>query len=145
MFCFDNTVLLNKMFEKPCTRPCTRLWTTRNAGLFGIFDSHLIPFWLVWLEIKYKVHITLPKRPINQFKPVQQSRQQELIFLICILWMQRVATSDEISLETFRLSISSIFCSFSFVILAKVHTIVLLLETAIIFKYHQDYKTWMTF
>ena len=33
---------------------------------------------LVWAEIKYVVHSALPKRPINQFKTAEQSRQQAL-------------------------------------------------------------------
>ena len=32
----------------------------------------------MWAKIKCTVHVTLPKRRINQFKPVQQSRQQVL-------------------------------------------------------------------
>ena len=50
----------------------------------------LIPSCLVWSEIKCKVHVTL--RPINQFKPVQQSRQQALraycphIYTVQALW-----------------------------------------------------------
>ena len=39
---------------------------------------HLIPSWLVWAEIECTVHVSLPKQPINQFKPVQQSRYQVL-------------------------------------------------------------------
>ena len=37
---------------------------------------HLIPSVLVWAEIVYFVYVALTKWPINQFKPVQQSRQQ---------------------------------------------------------------------
>ena len=36
---------------------------------------HLILSWLVWAEIECAVNFDLPKWPINQFKPVQQSRQ----------------------------------------------------------------------
>ena len=32
--------------------------------------------WLAWTEIKCKVRVALPKRPKNQFKPVQHTRQQ---------------------------------------------------------------------
>ena len=40
---------------------------------------HLILiFWLVLAKIKCKVHVALLKRYTNQFKPVQQSRQQAL-------------------------------------------------------------------
>ena len=34
--------------------------------------------WLVWAEIKCRVHAALPKRPINPFKSVQQSWYQGL-------------------------------------------------------------------
>ena len=37
---------------------------------------HSIPLWLVWTEIECTMHDALPKGPINQFKPAQQSRQQ---------------------------------------------------------------------
>ena len=39
---------------------------------------HLIPSSLVWAEIKSITHFALPKQPINQFKQVQQNRQQTL-------------------------------------------------------------------
>ena len=39
---------------------------------------HSIIFLLVYTEIKHTVHVALSKLPINQFKPVQQSRQQAL-------------------------------------------------------------------
>ena len=39
---------------------------------------NLIPSWLLLAEINSTVHVALPKPPINQFKPVQQSRQQTL-------------------------------------------------------------------
>ena len=39
---------------------------------------HLIPSWLVWAEVKCSVHVALQKWPINQFKPVKQSKKQEL-------------------------------------------------------------------
>ena len=38
----------------------------------------MISSWLVWAEIECTVHVSLPKQPINQFKPVQQSRYQVL-------------------------------------------------------------------
>ena len=38
----------------------------------------MVPLWLVWTSIECTVHVALPKWPINQFKPVQQSRQQAL-------------------------------------------------------------------
>ena len=38
----------------------------------------LIPSLMFWTEIESTVHVDLPKRPINQFKPVHQSRQQAL-------------------------------------------------------------------
>ena len=43
-------------------------------GSFG----HLIPFWLIWAKTECTVHLSLPKRPINQFKPIQKSKQQGL-------------------------------------------------------------------
>ena len=39
---------------------------------------HSIPTWLDWAEIECAVYVPLPKWSINQFKPVQQSRQQAL-------------------------------------------------------------------
>ena len=39
---------------------------------------HLIPSWLILAKIECTVHIALPKQPINQFKPLKQSRQQAL-------------------------------------------------------------------
>ena len=39
---------------------------------------HLIPYWLFWAEVKCMLHVVLPKRPINEFKLDQQSRQQAL-------------------------------------------------------------------
>ena len=38
----------------------------------------LIPFCLVLADIKYIVHIALPKQPIDQFKQVIHNRKQEL-------------------------------------------------------------------
>ena len=35
---------------------------------------HSIPSWLIWPKIEYTVHIALPKRPINQFKPVKETK-----------------------------------------------------------------------
>ena len=40
--------------------------------------NYLILSWLVLVEIKCTVHVVLPKRPINQFKPVQQNKRQAL-------------------------------------------------------------------
>jgi hypothetical protein len=40
----------------------------------------LVPSWLVWADIECTMQVALPKRPINQFQPVQQSRQQTLMF-----------------------------------------------------------------
>ena len=53
----------------------------------------LISFWLVRAEIEFRVHVALSKWTINQFKPVQKSRQQVL----------KVALSQKI-LEDFYLS-----------------------------------------
>ena len=39
---------------------------------------HLIPFWQVWAAVVCTVHVALHKRPINQFQPLQQKRQQGL-------------------------------------------------------------------
>ena len=44
--------------------------------LFSFGNS--IPSRLVWTGIECMVLVALPKRPINQFKPVQQSRQKAL-------------------------------------------------------------------
>ena len=52
---------------------------------------HLLPSWLVLAEIKCTLYVTLTKRPITQFKPDQQSRQQALRAYcpnISILWIQ---------------------------------------------------------
>ena len=38
--------------------------------------SPLISSWLIWAKIQCTFHIGLPKRVINKFEPVQQSRQQ---------------------------------------------------------------------
>ena len=51
---------------------------------------HLIPSWLVCAEIELTRHIALPKQPINQYKPVQESCQQVLRAYcpnIYILWL----------------------------------------------------------
>jgi hypothetical protein len=49
---------------------------------------HLIPFWLVREVIEVTVHLDLPKRPICQFKPVQQSKERnappEIISPYCL-------------------------------------------------------------
>ena len=37
---------------------------------------HSIPLWLEWAEMVCALHVDLPRPPINQFKPMQQSRQQ---------------------------------------------------------------------
>ena len=55
--------------------PCSLKWINNLNVLVFV---HLIPSWLVCAEIKCMVHITLPKKPIIQFKPVQQSRRQDL-------------------------------------------------------------------
>ena len=41
---------------------------------------HSIPSWMVWAEIECKVMlpVALPKQPLNQFKPVQQIREEVL-------------------------------------------------------------------
>ena len=39
---------------------------------------HLIPSCLVCSEIESTMHVALPKQPINQFKPVDKSKQQAL-------------------------------------------------------------------
>ena len=44
----------------------------RQAEVFQILS------WLIWAEIESKAHADLPKRPINQLKPVQQSIQHAL-------------------------------------------------------------------
>ena len=52
--------------------------TTRQLQLlfsFGIFDSFLAG---LGAEIMCMVHLDLPKWPINQFEPVEQSRHQAL-------------------------------------------------------------------
>ena len=41
-----------------------------------MFAAETIQGRKLFAEIRYMVHAALPKRPINQFKPVQQSRQQ---------------------------------------------------------------------
>ena len=38
---------------------------------FSLALVHSIPSWLVGAEIECTVHAALPKRPIDQFKPVQ--------------------------------------------------------------------------
>ena len=35
---------------------------------------HSILSWLIWAEIVCKQRVSLPKRPINQFEPVQQKQ-----------------------------------------------------------------------
>ena len=49
-----------------------------SKALATLSFGTLIPYGVVWAEIEYKVHVALPIGPINQFKPVQQSRQQTL-------------------------------------------------------------------
>ena len=46
--------------------------------MYSLALSHSIPSWLVRAEIVYTIHVVLHKQFLNQFKPVQQSRQQAL-------------------------------------------------------------------
>ena len=39
MFCFTTQCNQNKTFEKPCTRRHTRLWMSRNTGLYTCVQS----------------------------------------------------------------------------------------------------------
>ena len=39
---------------------------------------HSIPSLVVWAEIESMVHVPQPKQPVNNFKPVQESRQRAL-------------------------------------------------------------------
>ena len=57
-------------------------WDLSYSLSIGTFNFHS---WLVWPEIKCMVHVALPKRLINQFKPVQQSRQQALSYELTVL------------------------------------------------------------
>ena len=57
---------------------------------FSYVVVHSFPSWLVWAEVKFMVHVALPKQPINPFKPVQQNRKQALraycpIYILCRL------------------------------------------------------------
>ena len=59
--------------------------TRRPPPQYIYYDSwillrfeHLIPYWLVWMEIECRVHFALPKRPINLFQPVQKSKRQAI-------------------------------------------------------------------
>ena len=47
-------------------------WTVSSQLLFsfGTFNSLLVELY----KIKIKVYVALPKRPIKQFKPVQQGK-----------------------------------------------------------------------
>ena len=70
---------------------------------------HSIPSWLAQAKIKCTVRVFLPKESINQFKSVQQSRQQGLrsycsnvytvIFLFCnhVSCLERRHTSTALS------------------------------------------------
>ena len=40
--------------------------------------GHSILSWLVWAETKMTMNAALPKWPVNQYKPVEQSKQQAL-------------------------------------------------------------------
>ena len=50
--------------------------TVSSQPLFILVS--LIPFQLIWTENECLMHVALTKRPINQFQPVWQSRQQSL-------------------------------------------------------------------
>ena len=62
----------------PCFR-FHRIYTLNSKTLATLWLWYN-PFWLVWVEIECTMHAALPRRPINQFKPVKQSRQQVLRF-----------------------------------------------------------------
>ena len=66
---------------------------------------HLIPFWLFWADIECMVHVALPKRPINQFEPVEQSIRHghsELTLHICVYFrIAPIKSSYSISPKTF--------------------------------------------
>ena len=55
-----------------------------NSVQYLFQDSKTLPLelsitsWLIWAQIECMMHVTCLKRPINQFKPVQQSNQQVL-------------------------------------------------------------------
>ena len=57
---------------------------------------NLILSWLVWTEIECHVHTALPKWPINQFKPDQQSRQHDAKSLLP--WYLYMAWSETLGL-----------------------------------------------
>lgn len=70
---------------KPVKRPPKSLhWPKRLGISSSLALVHLISSWLVYAECR--INVALPKGPINQFKPVQKSRQRhyELTVLICI-------------------------------------------------------------
>ena len=52
---------------------------SKTFSKYSLALVHLIPSFLVWEEIKFMVHVAMAQRPMNQLKPVQQSRQQALI------------------------------------------------------------------
>ena len=54
------------------------VYSLDSKTLYSITLVHLIPSWLVCSETECTVHVALPKWPMNQFKPVQQSIQQAL-------------------------------------------------------------------
>ena len=53
-----------------------KVYRLDSKALATLSFGTLIPYGVVWAEIEYIVHVVLPIGPINQFKPVQQSRQQ---------------------------------------------------------------------
>ena len=77
--------LTSKLRKRNCFGPIRKLrkirgddwWMklVKTSDEFVIYFVHFIPFCLVWSKTKLIVHIVapLPKRPIKQFKPVQQS------------------------------------------------------------------------
>ena len=78
---FSCAQLVSGKFKTPAVFMQTRAQyieqTVRTQLLFrfGTFNSVLAGR---NVEIKFTVHFALPKRPINQFQPVWQSRQQVL-------------------------------------------------------------------
>ena len=82
----------NDFRKKNCKKLCKKIILGISDGWFMSHSSHqpsepayniedcrildYVPSWLVLAEIKFLLHVSLPEWPINQFKLVQQIRQQ---------------------------------------------------------------------
>ena len=106
------------MFSKQDYKLRTHFKPERNQSKLAVHACTLklryiefLPGWF-WADIESLVHVPLPKWPINQFQPVQQSRQQSHGEKIILMPMDRMHINvyNISSNQILLVFVTSIFC-----------------------------------